>query len=115
MDQAPPALPIARRGHAPGSERSGLGSIVFFAGIIVVVALAGGIGVLLWGPERTPSARPQLATNPPAPVELPSLSASAALASAPSATPEPAPTESAPAAATSVPKPKRGPRAPKKP
>lgn len=101
---------MARRGHSAASSRSGVGSFVFFGLIGLAVAVAGIVGVTVWGPEKTVKNRSQLATNPPASVELPSLP------------PDTPPAESAPpavAASSSAPAPSSTPakrqRAPKRP
>jgi hypothetical protein len=119
MDAAPPKV-AHRRGVIP-APRSGLNTAVFFGLIIFAVAAAGIIGVVYWGPEKTIKNRTQFATNPPAPMELPSLPPTAAdppsAASSSSATAEGAPAASAeeaaaPASAASA-SPKKTKRAPK--
>jgi len=103
--------PAVRRGAAP-PPRSGLHTLLFFGLIVFVVGAAGFGAIALWGPEKTIKNRTQFATNPPAAMALPSLSASSAASAAPPV-PEAAsvaPDESPPPADTS---PKKGKKAPK--
>ena len=72
MEGPASAPPAVRRGHSPAGSRSGLPTILFFGIIIVVVGAAGAFGVALWGPDKRIKNRTQFATNPPAPMELPS-------------------------------------------
>ncbi|MBX3263574.1 MAG: hypothetical protein KIS78_27255 [Labilithrix sp.] len=86
--------PQARRGHSAAVPRSGLHTLLFFALIVFVVGAAGVGGVALWGPEKTIKNRTQFATNPPAPLELPSLSGPAEAPPAGEGEPAPAPSAS---------------------
>lgn len=95
-----PAQPQARTG-VTAPKNSGLHTFGFFALIILVVGAAGFLGVAVWGPEKTVTSRARLATDPPPPMTLPSLPASAdpgaasAAASAPAPAAPAAPAESA--------------------
>lgn len=107
MEDAPVSQAGFTRTGVASKKASGIPSIVFFGLIIVAVAVAGIVGISIWGPEKEVKSRSHLATDPPAPTELPSLPPD------PSATPEPpaaaAPVEAAPveSAAPEAPKPKR--------
>ena len=68
--------PTIRTGASP-MRGNGLGTFGFFGAIVLVVGLAGTLGVLFWGPDKTPSSRTHLATNPPPPTPLPTLAESA--------------------------------------
>lgn len=94
---SPPAL---RRGASP-TRTSGTSAIVFFGLITLAVGAAGFAGVALWGPEKPIKNRTQLASNPPPPITLPSLPATASPAATEAATaPLPA---TAPPSATAPP------------
>jgi len=101
MEGPASAPPAVRRGHSPAGSRSGLPTILFFGIIIVVVGAAGAFGVALWGPDKRIKNRTQFATNPPAPMELPSFASSAAGATVADEPPA-APAED-PAAASAAP------------
>lgn len=97
MEGPASAPPAVRRGHSPASSRSGLQTILFFGIIVVLVGAAGAFGVALWGPDKRVKNRTQFATNPPAPMELPSFASAAAGAKIPDERPA-APAEDHPAA-----------------
>jgi len=69
------ARPQIRTGATP--VRSGLTTLLFFALITAVVATAGIVGVVLWGPEKEIKTRSHFATDPMAEIapSLPSLPA----------------------------------------
>ena len=78
MLDAPARSQVTIRTGASPMRGNGLGTFGFFAMIVVVVGLAGTIGVLFWGPDKTSSTRTHLATDPSAPTTtLPSLADSA--------------------------------------
>jgi hypothetical protein len=101
MLDAPSHTPSSVRTGASPMRSSGLGTFGFFAAIVLVVGLAGTVGVLFWGPDKTTSSRTHLATDPPPPVALPSLADSAevppAVSVALSASADPPPADPAPA------------------
>lgn len=114
--ETPSLQPGIRRG-APPPPRSGVQTLLFFGLIVFVVAAAGIGGVALWGPEKTIKNRTQFATNPPAPMSLPTLApveptsaVAPVAASVADATPAGA-TE--PARVDEAPAPKKGKKSPK--
>jgi hypothetical protein len=65
------------RTGAKAPKDSGLHTIAFFALITVVVGAAGLLGVAMWGPEKPIKNRSHLASAPPPPTLLPSLTTDA--------------------------------------
>lgn len=108
MEDAPVSQAGFTRTGVASKKPSGIPSVVFFGLIIVVVAVAGIVGISIWGPEKEVKNRSHLATDPPAPTELPSLPPD------PSATPEPsaaaAPVEAAPTETAPAPEPAAKPK-----
>lgn len=88
---APPAQPQVRTGVASKGD-SGLHTLGFFGLIIVIVGAAGFAGIAFWGPEKPLKSQNRLATDPPAPMTMPSLPESS---DAPSPVVAAAPVESA--------------------
>lgn len=103
----PVAAPRRRTGVTP-NPRSGLQSFLFLGGLVAFVAIAGLVGVALWGPDKQVTSRNHFASDPPPAQSLPSLPEDPA----PAAEAQSAPTESA-APPAPRPAPKRAPRRPK--
>jgi hypothetical protein len=102
---APTRAPMSIRTGAAPMRSSGLGTFAFFGVIVLAVGLAGSLGVLFWGPDKTATSRTHLATDPPPPTPLPSLGDTDPAASA---TPSAVPVDPAPAEAASASKKKKG-------
>jgi hypothetical protein len=99
MDAPSLSQPTIRTGASP-MRGNGLATFGFFAVIVMVVGIAGTVGVLFWGPDKTTSSRTHLASAPPPPTALPSLTESAdvppAATVAVAAPADPAPADTAP-------------------
>jgi len=107
----PVRAPTLNRTGAHKRPGSGLSTALFFGAIVAVVAAAGGIGIALWGPDKAPTNRTRLATDPPAPTTLPSLPEERAPAVADPPAEPAAPSEAPPVKkAAAKPKPKAKPR-----
>jgi hypothetical protein len=94
LDPPPRAQPSARTGATP-TRGTGVGTILFFAVIILVVAAAGTVGVLLWGPDKVSTIRSHHASDPAADATDPTLALST-----PGMSPDPS---TAPASPSAVP------------
>ncbi len=117
MDVTPAQPQQARTGVT--AKSSGWHTLFFFGLIIVAVGAAGFLGIAMWGPEKPIKSKTRLATDPPAPMTLPSLSVSEEPSPPPAAEPsesaEAAPAAAAPADSASTTKSKKKPgRGPKR-
>lgn len=71
---APESRKRVRTGAASAPKKGG-SSLVFFGLITLAVGAAGILGITYFGPEKESRASSHLASNPPKPLELPSLPA----------------------------------------